>query len=78
MANVLLVERLRQLRDMSRRLELEEQAARAVDVERADHLADAIIDLGVLIARLEAEPADQPPVPTVSPAAPDHEPRMKL
>lgn len=60
MANALLVEnRLRRLRDLSRRLELEELAARGVDVEKANHLADAIVDLGIMIARLEAEPAEQ-------------------
>ena len=60
MANALLVEnRLRRLRDLSRRLEREELAARGVDVEKANHLADAIVDLGIMIARLEAEPAEQ-------------------
>lgn len=68
MAKALLVEnRLRRLRDLSRRLELEELAARGVDVEKANHLADAIVDLGIMIARLEAEPAEQPPAMTVSP-----------
>jgi hypothetical protein len=70
MANALLVEnRLRRLRDLSRRLELEELAARGVDVEKANHLADAIVDLGIMIARLEAEPAEPPPAIAVAPTA---------
>jgi hypothetical protein len=70
MANALLVEnRLRRLRDLSRRLELEELAARGVNVEKANHLADAIADLGIMIARLEAEPAEQPPAIAVEPTA---------
>ena len=36
-----------------------------MDVERATHLADAIIDLGIMMARLEAEQADQPPMTTL-------------
>ncbi len=40
-----------------------------MDVEKATHLADAIVDLGIMMARLEAEQADQPPAITVAPTA---------
>ena len=42
------------LRDMLRRVILEEYDARERDLEKAGHLADAVKDLRTLITRLEA------------------------
>jgi DNA polymerase III psi subunit len=46
---------LMRLRDMLRRLILEEHATRCVDPEKAAHLAEAVADLRTLVARLETE-----------------------
>ena len=73
MATALTVQtRLHTLRDLLRRLTLEELATRAVNPEKASHLADAIVDCGVLIARLEAD-AYLPLGPTPSDRRPHFE-----
>ena len=51
---------LNNLRDMLRRLILEEHATRDLNPEKAAHLADAVSDLRTIIARLESDAAGAP------------------
>jgi hypothetical protein len=53
-------QRLTGLQEMLGRLIDDERAARAVDTEKAAHLADAVLDLRTIIGRLEAEERRSP------------------
>src|SRR5262245_54788139 len=69
------------LEDMLRRLLVEQAASCGVDEEKAQHLADAVIDLRTLIARLEPPAAGQAPQLIrggTSVLSPARQPRLSL